>query len=341
MGIFFIILLFFSDLAYILVKFCKEFLMKNIRNVILPGLIVLIGLLPNSLKAQYFRDQTRLLLSNSLYPSAAKDYFSHYNQDEIIPITLHEEFKIPEINVKFGDDVIPLFFDFGNNGNILITNAVSENLTFIVEDTVPTYTPDGKVRAIVYDIVLQQFELLDSVFINEPAILADWSVFSTSPTNGIVGLKYFQNKRFTLSYRDGILAITDDTIQENYFTERASMLPIQVFENHPYGVYFEGKVNGQRVLIYFDTGKSHSKLNQNLFQDSKIVSDKSGSFYADTVSIHFGNHHFEMYYPRVGGINRSTDSSDLLVGMEVGSDILNQFLITIDRTNGKNHLILH
>ncbi len=315
--------------------------MKNIRNVILSGLIGLIGLLPISLTAQYYRDQTKLLLSNSLYPSSAKDYFSHYNQDEIVSITLHEEFKIPEINVKFGDHVIPLFFDFGNNGNILITNAISDSIALSIQDTVPTYTPDGKVRAIVYDVVLPQFELLDSVYFNESATLADWSVFSTSPTNGIVGLKYFQNKRFTLSYRDGILAISSDTIPVNLTTDRASTFPIQVFENHPYGVYFEGEVNGERVLIYFDTGKSHSKMNESLFQASKIVSDKSGNFCADTVSIHFGNHHFEIYYPRVGIINRSTDCSDLVVGMEVGSDILYQFLITIDRTNDNNHLILH
>ncbi|MBU1370716.1 MAG: hypothetical protein KJ578_14100 [Bacteroidetes bacterium] len=304
------------------------------------SLILVLSFVPGIMNAQYFRDQTRLLFYDSLYPTNEKAISKGYATDELVSISLHPEFGIPEINVIFGSFQTPLFFDFGNNGNILITNAISDSVPFIIQDTIPTYTPDGQVRAIVYSIVLPEFQLLDSLFHFEPSTLADWSVFSTSPTNGIVGLKYFQQKRFTLSYRSRLLGISNTPLPDGLISERASIFPIQVFDNHPYGVYFEAEVAGQDVLVYFDTGKSHSQINLDLVDPSQIVSDKSGRFYADTIAIQFENHRFEMVYPRVGTINRSTNSS-LPVGMEVGSDLLQHFLLTIDRTDGKNQLILH
>ena len=109
---------------------------------------------------------------------------------------------------------------------------------------------------------------------------------------------------------------------------------------HPSGVYFQGKVNKIISVVYFDTGKNYSVINRKLVNENEIVSDKSGTFYNGTIEISFGEYSFEIFQPRVGDLNRPLDS-EFPIGIDVGSDLLRHFLITIDRTDNNNVLILH
>ncbi len=294
----------------------------------------------NILFGQYLRDSTRFLGLDDFYPKDDSLIFANYADNEIYPITLDSIFSIPEIPVIFGDEPYPFTFDFGNSGNIAITNAIADSLEFVITDTAYTYTPDGKIRGRVYDIILCEFHTLSQSFSHEPGTLSDWSIFSTEPFNGLIGLKYVDGRCFTLSYPRKILAISDQSFTPNPVNQNTAKIQMEHFDMHPYGVHFKGKVNGRDAIIYLDTGKSHSAVNQYLVQPDKILSDKSGAFYGGTLEIKMGSKTFEIYYPRVKDTGRDI-KSDLPVGIEIGSDILQYFLLTIDRTHDQNVLIIH
>lgn len=291
-------------------------------------------------QAQYLRDSTKFIFMDKAYPDNDSLVLKHYSDQETVPISLHPVFGIPEIEVKFDSITAPMFFDFGNSGNILITTAIEAQVDFSIIDTAFTYTPDGKIRGQVYSINIPEFEVLGQNFVNERAILSDWSIFSTEQINGIVGLNYVANKCFTLSYSRKILAMSDVSISTTVDLKKANIISLETYPLHPYGVYFSGRINDSQAVIYFDTGKNYSVISRKLVDDDEIDSDKSGSFYKGVVSVTFGEYTFEIFYPRVGELNRNIDT-ELPVGIDVGSDILRYFLITIDRTGGNNLLILH
>ncbi len=289
--------------------------------------------------AQYLRDSTRFIFPENEYALSDALIFSHYNQMETFPISLHKVFGIPEINLKSDTTKIPLFFDFGNNSDIVLTTAISEKLKYHILDTTFTYTPDGKIRGTVYSIVIPEFEVFGQQFINETAILADWQIFATEPIHGLVGLNYLKSNCFSISYARKQLAVSGNSIIETCDIPDDAVIALEKYELHPSVVYFSGNIDEIRSVIYLDTGKNYSVINKNLVDKAKIISDKSGSFYPGTVYLDFGVFSFSIYYPRVGEINRNIDT-ELPMGIEVGSDILKYFHITVDRTKGKNDLIM-
>lgn len=304
--------------------------------------MILINLLLPSLTLfpQYLRDSTRFIGVSGFYPQNDSLILSIYNKNEKHHLTFDNPFSIPEVMVNFNSIEYPFFFDFGNSDNITITISIADSLKYLITDTTYTYTPDGRIRGQVFSIILPEFQTLKQSYIHESGILSDWSVFSTSPINGFIGLKYLTDKCFTLSYPQHTLAISDSSILPQLTNSRHDLIMLEYYKMHPYGVHYKGKVNNQEAIIYFDTGKSHSAINQNLVTSDKILSDKSGTFYNGTIKIEMGERNFMIYYPRVKNTNREIESN-LPVGIEIGSDILKYFLLTIDRTNNQNVLIIH
>lgn len=304
-------------------------------------LLVTIFLMTNHfLVAQYLRDSTRFIFSEKSYPQNDSDVFNHYPQQQVYSLTLHPVFGIPEIEVTFSDVQFPLFFDFGNSGNILITNAIEKKIDYFITDTTHTYTPDGKVRGQVYDIIIPNLAVFGKKYHNENATLSDWSIFSTEPINGIVGLNYLKKKCFTLSYKRKLLAIGEESVVKAAASTNSNIIPLETYSMQPTGIYFQGEVNNTPAVIYFDTGKNYSVINRKLVGENAIVSDKSGSFYNGTILVSFGDYTFKIRYPRVGDLNRSIDD-ERPIGIDVGSDLLQHFLITVDRAEGRNLLFLH
>lgn len=182
--------------------------------------------------------------------------------------------------------------------------------------------------------------LINKEYLNIPATLSDWKIYSSSPFYGCVSMDYFSDLRFTLDYKQKLLACIHqpfpyDTTTDNYL--RIDLIKINY---HPYGIHFMGEVNSIKSLIYFDTGRSETVINKNFIESNKIESDKSGTFYKDNIVVKFAELELEFQFPRVGDINRDIDY-DYPVGIAVGSDILKYFVLTIDRTGNNDILIIH
>ena len=303
-------------------------------------LIISLMTLTNTLFSQYLRDSTKYFGLNDFYPNADSSMLNNYDEKEKHNLSFDNIFAIPEVLVCFGEKKYPFSFDFGNNSNITITTNIKDSIKYDIIDTIFTYTPDGSVRGRVFSVKIPEFKTLNQSFVGEVGTLSDWNVYSTNPFNGLIGLKYLDDKCFTLSYPKKTLAISNHSIVSELSCSKRDVIQMESYKMHPFGVHFKGRVNGQDAIIYFDTGKSHSAINQNLVPSDKIVSDKSGVFYNGTVEIEIGSRNFSIYYPRVKNTNRNIESN-LPVGIEIGSDILKYFLLTIDRTNNQNLLVIH
>lgn len=289
--------------------------------------------------AQYLRDSTRFVFQPAAASLSDSIVFQHYSADETFPISLHPAFGIPEIDVSFGNFSAPLVLDFGNSGEIVLTTAIEKQVNHTITDTGYTYTPDGKIRGMIYDIMLPQFSVVGKTYTNTKAILADWKIFSTEPINGMIGLNYFGNKCMSISYRTKTFACSDRSILSQLDSSSFNIMQLETFSMHPYGLHFEGKVNDKAAIVYFDTGKNISVVNRDLVDAKQLVSDKSGVFFKGIVVVSFGDNEIKISYPRVGLLKRNIESA-LPVGIEVGSDILQHYLISIDRTNGNNLLLI-
>lgn len=289
--------------------------------------------------AQYLRDSTRVIGLTQVFKSDSINLFTHYSTNQQFDITLHPTFNIPQIEVVFDDVSVPLFLDFGNSGDILITNAISSLVNYTISDTVYTYTPSGEVRGVIESVTFPEVSVLGEKFNNVEGNVANWSIFSTEPINGIVGLSYLAGKCFTLSYRNQKVGVSSKSINQSFPSLLSSAIDLESFAFHPTGVYFKGMVNNTNAIVYFDTGKSHTMINSDLLPSEMIATDKSGGYYKGEVQLVFGQFQFSIYYPRVKLLRRNINS-ELPVGIEVGSDVLKFFDITVGRSGGSNCLFI-
>jgi len=314
-------------------NFLRE--MKLIKLLLKINLI----LIPFLLSAQHLRDKTKIINPDSFYPSInpIAKYGDDYKKYTLI---FDNIFNIPEINVKIGENHFTFYFDFGNSGNIVITSYIKNNIEYSILDSSYTYNSDGSLRDKTFNIEIPKFQVFDSLYTNEKCTLADWNIFSTNPFNGLIGLKYLQNKCFTLDCINRKLIISSHSILDSLSEKDAEIINLETYKYHPFGVHFIGKVNGKESIIYFDTGKSRSAINRSLIPEEGIVPNKSGTFYAGTVELYFGNISLKVEYPMVKKIKRSVES-ELPVGIEVGIDVLKYFVLTIDRTDNRNVIIFH
>ncbi len=319
-------------------KFTKLKLPYNILKLNLVLVLILTHFISN-INAQYLRDKSKFLNVDSFYPKN-DDIYLYYKNYKIYPIITQNIFGIPEIEVKIGKREFPLYFDFGNKDNICITTELTDKIKYTIIDTGKTYNPDGSFRDKIFKIIIPYLKVFNNKYVNEKGVLANWKTFSTEPFNGLIGLKYLDGKSFTLNYQQKELLVSSESILENIDSNNAEIINLNTYKYHPFGIHFEGKINNEKVIIYFDTGKSQTTLNRDLFPQNKIKSDKSGSFYKGTAELFFNKLEVKIEYPRVKTIHRNL-KSDLKIGAEVGIDLLKYFILSIDRTKDKNQLIIH
>lgn len=263
----------------------------------------------------------------------------NYQDSELENIRINPVFGIPELFVGFSEGSYPLFLDFGNSDEIVITHALKDKINYSAIREIETRNADGSFRGIIQVIEIPEIRILGKKYSNVTASLADWKIYASEPFNGMVGMDYFSNMRFTLDYKRRLFASSaqplSDVEAQNYIK-----IPLIEFNYHPYGVHFMGTVNGKPSLIYFDTGKSKTFIEKDLVDTTQLISDKGGTYYNGTVPVNFLELSLEIKFPLVKDIKRKT-GENYSVGIEVGSDLLKNFIISIDRTGDSNILYIH
>ncbi|MFT4144033.1 MAG: hypothetical protein QM644_06205 [Mobilitalea sp.] len=100
-------------------------------------------------------------------------------------------------------------------------------------------------------------------FKNVNTSIADWSMFSSSRFNGLIGLSYFDSKVITLDYEGHKIGISGKPIDYTKLKEdKYEVLPLYkaTSQGQQDLLFFEAEYNNQPIIVYLDTGKNYSYL---------------------------------------------------------------------------------
>ena len=253
-----------------------------------------------------------------------------YDKNQIYNVSFDDFSPCPFVPVKIGDKKVKLLFDSGNGMGITLTTALEKEINYEILGETTELNPDGTYRGSGKSILLKNISVFDEEYTDVMSSLIDWKLYSSFKTNGMIGLKYFDDKVVTLDYKNKKLAISNKALDYSKLTnEEYTVLPLikSNLNNEQDLLFFEGEVNGEKSTIYLDTGSSNSFFN---FADAgakievelgeKMYTFKSNELIQDEIGFQD-----EFKYPLTLAIN-----SDLLKS--------NDFVITIDKI--QNNIII-
>lgn len=157
-------------------------------------------------------------------------------------------------------------------------------------------------------------------------------MFSSEPFNGTVGLDFFLDRRLTLDYRSGEIAVSTLPPPEKLDPKRYAYLDlIDAPKAQGNILYARGSVSGHDVLVYFDTGYNVSFIDPKFAGDflRKVRPGMKFSVFREGVQLQLGGHTFVFNELREDAIQRGS-GFELPVALVLGSDVLSQFITTID-----------
>jgi hypothetical protein len=241
-----------------------------------------------------------------------------YKPEDVFPAPIGK-LGFPYLRVSINGHEIELPFDTGNMRRFVVSAPVAARLALPVTGEEPSYDSGGT--------LIRKWRVFraDSV----AALGRTWHDQSASEADepdldGLFGPFYLLDRRFTLDYQRGLMAVSDSRIPANAPGET---LPLVASKRLPGMLVVEGFVNGRKVLIQIDTGKSRTCVDRALAQELSLPSNAHGYAVSD---IRIGTWKFSVRSARgedFTGISKDLPSPILL---GIGSDVLPQVLMTVD-----------
>lgn len=253
-----------------------------------------------------------------------------YRPDEIFPIKLQINF-VPLVEVRVNGSPFWVIFDTGNSTGFSLTSAVEDRIEHKVVGTTTERWPDGSYRGETKIVQIPSLEVFGETFIDVETTISDWKIFSSLEFNGLLGLRYFRNKRVTIDYRTMKIGITSRPLVpaalDGKFSGIVSLL------DPPPGqedlIYVLGRVKDQPSVIYLDTGSSASFIDPGALDDKEVIEGKR-HLLAENIEMSLQDFHFIVKQLRVEKQRRGVDFGYPQT-VRLGSDFLRDFLITIDK----------
>ncbi len=253
-----------------------------------------------------------------------------YRPDEIFPIKLQINF-VPLVEVRINGSPFWVIFDTGNSTGFSLTSAVEDRIEHKVVGTTTERWADGSYRGETKIVRIPSLEVFGETFSDVETTISDWKIFSSLKFNGLLGLRYFRNKRVTIDYRTMKIGITSRPLVpaplDGKFSGIVSLL------DPPPGqedlIYVLGRVKDQPSVIYLDTGSSASFIDPGALDDREIIEGKR-HLLAENIEMSVQDFHFIVKQLRVEKQRRGVDFGYPQT-VKLGSDFLRDFLITIDK----------
>lgn len=257
-----------------------------------------------------------------------------YQSEEIHDLSF-DSLGCPEIETEINSAKYCLTFDTGCERGLALTEHLDGKVDYTVLSQAEELNRDGTHKGWSKDIMLDEFSVFGQKYTDVQTSMIPWSMTSDKPYNGLIGVAYFQSKVITLDYTGHRIGIMDRPIDyETLDKEKYIVLPL--YKNHGQEnlLFFEASVKDEPVMVYLDTGKNYSFI-----QDvtSKIsIGDKPKGFDTD-VNILIGD--MELTLKDIVRVNNMAQGETLPypVEVELNSDQIKKLnlLITIDLINQK------
>jgi hypothetical protein len=256
-----------------------------------------------------------------------------YKPDEVFPIKLQLN-SIPLVEVKVNGTPLWVIFDTGCSTGFSLTSAVEEKIEHKITGKSKELNPDGSYRGEKKLATIASLEVFGTKYASVKTSFTDWKIFSTLKFNGLLGLKYFENKRVTLDYKNKKIGITDRPLvyaTAETFSDAAVPL-LEALGSQADLIYVLGKIENHPTVIYLDTGSSASFIDPSMVDASEIIQGKRHSI-VENVRMSIGNFSFTVNQLRVQEQRRGVNF-EYPQTVKLGSDVIRDFLITIDKITG-------
>ncbi len=260
-----------------------------------------------------------------------------YRPDELHSIKLQTN-SIPLVEVKVNGSPLWVIFDTGCSTGFSLTSAVEGKIAHQVTGKSKERNPDGSYRGETTLATIASLEVFGAKYASVETSFSDWRIFSTLKFNGLLGLRYFKNKRLTIDYQSKIIGISSKPLVYRASEDfPMAVVPLlQASGSQADLVYVLGKVKNSPTVIYLDTGSSASFIDPSIWDASETKKDKK-HLLAENVEMSIGGFSFTVKRLRVQEQRRGV-SFEYPQTVKLGSDVIKDFLITIDKI--ANRLIL-
>jgi len=260
-----------------------------------------------------------------------------YQQDELYPIRVQIN-SIPLVEVGVNGTPLWVKFDTGCSTGFSLTSAVEEKIEHKVTGKSTERNPDGSYRGKTTLATIASLEVFGDRHAPVETSFTDWRIFSTLKFNGLLGLKYFKDKRVTIDYKEKRIGITERPLLYRAISDNsAAVVPLlEASGSQADLIYVLGRVKGQPTAIYLDTGSSASFIDPSMLDTSEIRKGKRHLF-TENVEMSIGDFPFFVKRFRVQQQRRGVNFAYPQT-VKLGSDVIRDFLITIDKIT--NRLIL-
>ncbi|UCE41207.1 MAG: hypothetical protein JSV17_17540 [Candidatus Aminicenantes bacterium] len=258
----------------------------------------------------------------------------NYRADELYPIKLQIN-SIPLVEVKVNGSNVWVNFDTGCSTGFSLTSAVEDTIEHKVTGKSTERNPDGSYRGETTLATIASLEVFGVTYAPVKTSFTDWRIFSILKFNGLLGLKYFKDKRVTIDYKQKKIGITDKPfVYANDKKFSGAVVPLlEASGSQADLIYVLGRIRGQPTVIYMDTGSSASFIDPSMLDTNEI---KKGERYLfiENVEMAIGNLAFTVRQLRVKEQRRGVNF-EYPQTVKLGSDVIKDFLITIDKIDNK------
>jgi predicted aspartyl protease len=245
-----------------------------------------------------------------------------YQPSEIFPVSIGR-FGYPYLQAMVNGQAVNLPFDTGNMTRLVFGQTEAQRLKLPITGQISSYGSNGDLRGLRHTYKVAEITALGRTWVDQAATEGD-----QPDLEGLFGPHFLLNRRFTLDYRLGLMAVSDSPMPAAMAGECLKLLPCQ---NEPGMPVVEGTVNGRKVLIQIDTGKSRTCVDIALARELALPRTPNGWAIAE---IRIGAWACSVKSARADDFSALGQGLPGPILLGIGSDVLPQVLMTIDlRTN--------
>lgn len=168
----------------------------------------------------------------------------------------------PQIPVTVGGDEYELVFDTGCGPGIHFTDIMEDKIDYELLGETEELNRDGSHRGWSKRIAVKELSVFNEIHRDIKTNISDWSMFSSQPFNGLIGLAYFKGKTVTLDYKNHRIAVGSRPI--DYDSLNGDYIVLDLYKSTSSGQenlpFIEAELEGKPVMVYIDTGKNYSYL---------------------------------------------------------------------------------
>ncbi len=247
-----------------------------------------------------------------------------FEKDQVFSIDIGD-FGFPYVSAKINDKDISMMFDTGNMVGFVVSFDVAEQLDLTKTGEYIERDASGNIRG--------NFAIFEpeEVFVFGKSITTEIREIFTDSFEGIIPPSLLLNKRFTIDYSNEFIGVSESRFPKS-IEEKESF---QLIANNEFPhlnpmPVIEGVINGQKVLIQLDTGKSRTVVDEKLIEFLNLQSNERGY---EIQSLKLGSFEFSITNARKGNFSGISRGYPEPIMLGLGSDIISQFVFTVDYPN--------